>query len=143
MKVKEHYKYRYPAGTVLVLTKPIMGKPSGAEFMVVDTDDLCQLHGVFLPPYDGCIVVRADEEGIRPTERKKENKSGLETRICTRCGKSYCDYPATSRADGKTQICPDCGIMEALEKTNMSEEEKKELIDTVRRHSGKGGSKNC
>lgn len=138
MKIKEHYRNLYPAGTVLELTKPIGDKPAGAKFEVVDTDDLCRLHGVFLPPYEGSIVVAADDEGIRPVERKKENKSGMEARMCPRCGKSYCDYPAASRVDGRTLICPDCGILEALEKANMSEDEKKEIIEAVHRHSGKG-----
>lgn len=136
MKVKEHYKHLYPAGTILELTEPIGDKPAGAEFEVVDTDDLCRLHGIFLPPYEGSIVVRADEEGIRPVERKKESKRGMEAGICPRCGRAYYDYPATSRADGKTRICPDCGILEALEKADISEDEKKEIIEAVHRHSG-------
>lgn len=36
-------------------------------------------------------------------------------RICPICGKEYADYPALSRKDNITEICPDCGIMEALE----------------------------
>lgn len=36
-------------------------------------------------------------------------------RICPKCGKEYNDYPAISRRDNKTEICPECGQIEALE----------------------------
>ena len=36
-------------------------------------------------------------------------------RICPICGREYDDYPAISRKDNKTEICPDCGIFEAVE----------------------------
>lgn len=38
-----------------------------------------------------------------------------ESRICPRCGKTYTEYPAISRKDNKTEICPECGQLEALE----------------------------
>lgn len=137
MKVKEHYMYLYPAGTILELTEVFGDKPAGVGFEVVDTDEMGHLHGVWLPPYQGSIVIRADDKRIRKVgdgmEKKKE-----EVRICPRCGQTYCDYPATSRADGKTQICPDCGIMEALESVGASEERKREVIETVHKYSPKG-----
>ena len=37
------------------------------------------------------------------------------TRICPICGREYTDYPALSRRDNTTEICPDCGVSEALE----------------------------
>ena len=37
------------------------------------------------------------------------------TRICPICGREYTDYPALSRRDNTTEICPDCGVGEALE----------------------------
>ena len=37
------------------------------------------------------------------------------TRICPICGREYADYPALSRRDNITEICPDCGVSEALE----------------------------
>lgn len=36
-------------------------------------------------------------------------------RICEKCGDSYSERPALSRRDNKTEICPTCGITEALE----------------------------
>lgn len=38
-----------------------------------------------------------------------------EIRICPRCGEVYEDFPALSRRDNKTLICPGCGTAEALE----------------------------
>jgi RNA polymerase subunit RPABC4/transcription elongation factor Spt4 len=34
---------------------------------------------------------------------------------CPYCGKPLTDYPALSRADNKTEICPACGVREAME----------------------------
>lgn len=34
---------------------------------------------------------------------------------CPKCGKTYIDFPALSRRDNKTYICPDCGVDEAME----------------------------
>lgn len=38
-----------------------------------------------------------------------------EVNICPKCGHKYSGRPALSRADGKTEICPDCGMREALD----------------------------
>lgn len=35
--------------------------------------------------------------------------------ICPKCGKVYNEYPALSRRDNKTEICPQCGVDEAIE----------------------------
>lgn len=34
---------------------------------------------------------------------------------CPRCGKIFTEHPAISRKDNKTEICPTCGVEEALE----------------------------
>lgn len=39
----------------------------------------------------------------------------LGIKICPKCGKEYTAYPALSRRDNKTLICPDCGVKEAIE----------------------------
>lgn len=36
-------------------------------------------------------------------------------RVCPKCFKEYDAYPALSRRDNKTEICPACGTREALE----------------------------
>lgn len=35
-------------------------------------------------------------------------------RMCPRCLKTYNDVPALSRVDNLTQICPSCGMLEAM-----------------------------
>jgi len=37
-----------------------------------------------------------------------------DVRICPICNKKYLAYPAISRKDNKTEICPSCGIDEAI-----------------------------
>ena len=36
-------------------------------------------------------------------------------KICPKCKKKYSQHSAISRIDNKTNICPTCGIREALE----------------------------
>ena len=52
--------------------------------------------------------------------------------VCPVCGHSYCDPPAISRKDNKTEICPECGISEAIEAAGLSDEVKTAVLDTVR-----------
>lgn len=49
----------------------------------------------------------------------------IKIRTCPMCGRQYEDYPAISRADNKTEICPECGIREALEAWFDSERSKR------------------
>lgn len=37
-----------------------------------------------------------------------------QARVCPLCGREYTEPPALSRADNTTDICPACGMMEAL-----------------------------
>ena len=39
----------------------------------------------------------------------------IEIQKCPSCGKRYADYSAISRKDNKTEICPSCGVLEAVE----------------------------
>lgn len=41
-------------------------------------------------------------------------KARQKRRKCPKCGKYYVGYPALSREDDKTEICPECGVKEAL-----------------------------
>ena len=43
-----------------------------------------------------------------------DSKAVQKRHKCPRCGKYYVEYPALSREDNKTNICPECGIMEAI-----------------------------
>ncbi len=53
--------------------------------------------------------------------------------ICPRCGKSYSEPPALSRADNETLICPDCGTREALESIGVQPDEQDKILDTIHR----------
>ena len=35
-------------------------------------------------------------------------------KVCPKCGYGYDGYPALSREDNKTEICPLCGVREAI-----------------------------
>ena len=39
----------------------------------------------------------------------------MEFKICPKCNKKYDGYPAISRVDNKTKVCPTCGTKEALD----------------------------
>ena len=53
------------------------------------------------------------------------------TKICPKCGKGYTERPAISRIDN-SEICPECGTLEALNVAGYSEEEKKEGMKLIR-----------
>ena len=60
-------------------------------------------------------------------------------RLCPLCGKPYSGYPALSRKDNETLICPDCGTREALEELDISVEEREEIISTIHRFTDTSG----
>ena len=56
------------------------------------------------------------------------NDNARVARVCPRCGRTYTEYPALSRVDNETAICPDCGTKEALDSLGISLEEQSEII---------------
>lgn len=50
-----------------------------------------------------------------------------ERRVCPRCGKEYVGYPAISRLDNATEICPECGIREALDDAGIGPWKQREI----------------
>ncbi len=62
-------------------------------------------------------------------------KDYKQKRICPICGQSYYEPPALSRADGKTQICPDCGTREALQSLGVCADEQDKIINTIHKHT--------
>lgn len=52
-------------------------------------------------------------------------------RICPKCGRAYSDYPAISREDNKTEICPVCGVREAMSSAGMSVGKQREVLIRV------------
>ena len=52
-----------------------------------------------------------------------ESREKRSPRKCPICGTEYTERPATSRIDGVTEICPDCGTRQALADIGISAEE--------------------
>ena len=52
-------------------------------------------------------------------------------RTCPICGREYSEYPALSRVDGLTPICPDCGTREALESIGVSKEQQDKILGII------------
>lgn len=55
-------------------------------------------------------------------------------RQCPRCGKKYNDHPAISRKDNKSEICPQCGLAEAL-LAMTKEEDRTWYIDKINKNN--------
>lgn len=62
----------------------------------------------------------------------KENNV-LHISVCPRCGCSYHEPPALSRADNITLICPDCGTREALDTLGIAPKEQERIIAAIHR----------
>lgn len=60
--------------------------------------------------YDDTEELRDELESIRDSSAMKI----VEIQRCPKCKKEFTDYPALSREDNETEICPDCGIREAI-----------------------------
>lgn len=61
--------------------------------------------------YDDLDLLRDDLDLIHESLTRKI----LEIQRCPKCGKEFTEYPALSREDDETEICPECGINESLE----------------------------
>lgn len=59
----------------------------------------------------GGAVARFNGFAIPPEPGDRVNR----VRVCPKCVRTYTEYPALSRADNVTEICPECGTREALE----------------------------
>ena len=53
-------------------------------------------------------------------------------KLCPKCGKEYSEHSALSRDDNKTEICPDCGILEALAAAGLPVEKQQEILQQIR-----------
>ena len=85
---------------------------------------LLKMDDIQAPPIGTMGTVKG-VDGIGSVLVSWDNGSGLNVipgedeieivRTCPICGKEYTGYPALSRKDDRTEICPDCGTKEALE----------------------------
>lgn len=86
-------------------------------------DELLRAYSKGTAPITNIIVVSESSNVLETAkEMVEENKiiilSINQARVCPICEKVYTDYPATSRKDNKTEICPDCGTEEAIKSFN-------------------------
>ena len=51
--------------------------------------------------------------------------------ICPMCGKTYTEHPAISREDDLTEICPECGVREALGANGVHETVTEEILSSA------------
>ena len=57
--------------------------------------------------------------------------SELSMKTCPICGKKYTGYPAVSRTDNKTEICPDCGYRQALTAAGIKPEVQEAILAQI------------
>lgn len=61
----------------------------------------------------------------------KEFSSPVQEAVCPKCGRIYRDRPALSRVEGLGDICPDCGVREALQSIGCSPEAQEHILDLI------------
>ena len=113
----EMVRKQYPVGTrvELVQMDDAQAPPIGTAGTVTGIDDT------------GSILVDWD------------NGSGLNViygedivrKICPVCGGPLTEHPALSRRDNRTEVCPDCGIRQALSDFGMHEAGQEEILALV------------
>lgn len=65
-------------------------------------------------------------------KKRDEQKRHIKTVFCPKCGKAYIGYPAMSRTDNKTKICPECGTREALDAAGIDVAEQEKILVEIR-----------
>ena len=60
--------------------------------------------------YDDMDLLRDDLDLLHESVTRKI----FEIQRCPKCKKEFTEYPALSREDNETEICPECGVKEAL-----------------------------
>ena len=120
-EIVDAVKKEYPKGTRVALVSmddPYRDIPEGTLGTVKSVDDTGTIH-VAWDGYGELGIVYGED-------------SCRKIRICPKCGKAYNEPPALSRADNKTQICSECGTLEALEAAGASPETKDEILDAIK-----------
>ena len=85
---------------------------AGREFVFEHRDEIFWVKEKGTDNYSGLIVQASGSSYPRyvgiPMKKVDDFK------LCPRCGELYCDPPAISRTDNKTEICSKCGKEEAV-----------------------------
>ena len=121
-EIVERIRKEYPIGTrvELVSMDDPQAPPVGTKGTVMRVDDTASL----LMHWD-------TGSGLNVVYGEDIVKKLPDERYCPKCKKVYTGRPPLSRADNKTNICPDCGTLEALEAVGASEEAKREVMDAI------------
>jgi len=52
-------------------------------------------------------------------------------RVCPKCGRTYTAYPALSKIDNVTPICPECRMHEAMDSLKIDKEHQDKIIEMI------------
>lgn len=69
----------------------------------------------------------ADAGRLNPAE-------GGNMRTCPKCGIEYTGHHAISREDNITEICPACGVREAMQYMGVPSEDAEEVVELVKKY---------
>ena len=118
-EIVDGVKKDYPVGTrvELISMDDPQAPPIGTRGTVTGVDDT------------GSLLMRWDNGSGLNVVYGEDIVKKVST--CPRCGKEYTARPAISRKDNKTDICPDCGTLEALEDAGITGEEKQMIMDAI------------
>ena len=61
----------------------------------------------------------------------KGETSVIREAVCPKCGRFYNEPPALSRVEGVGNICPDCGVREALESIGCGPDAQEHILDLI------------
>ncbi|WP_301871902.1 hypothetical protein [uncultured Dialister sp.] len=79
----------------------------------------------------------ANAADIVPTataaKEQDEQNRYEKTAVRPKCGKTYTGYPAMSRPDNKTEICPEFGTREALDAAGVGKAEQDRIIAEIQK----------
>lgn len=102
-------------------------------YHIIATPDKNGGYNVTIPENPNVSAHCADTADIIPSAVAAKEKDEQKTAIFPKCGKAYSGYPALSRVDGVTSICPDCGTREALDAVKMDKAEQDKIIEEIHR----------
>lgn len=113
--------YKPGSRVELVKMNDTQAPPIGTRGTVIGVDDI------------GSILVSWDNGSSLNVVYGEDRVEIVNT--CPKCGKEYKGYPALSRVDNKTYICPLCGVKESLDAAGINEKEQEKIIKIVRTNS--------